>query len=164
MTLDEYLAKKKNVGLSLPQARQPGEGVEDKQKKEWAALPVPKETATTAVPEAKAEFGVSKSEVVIADSQKKLQVLSDLGINVRVKDDARSRRARARYEEEKRQEEWKANKDKEAPKPVVAQPNANSNLLAEDPRLQGQKKKKGPYKPPSNNTENFPALSTAKSS
>lgn len=163
MTLDEYLAKKKNVGLSLPQPRQPGEGVEDKQKKEWAALPVPKETVATSVPEAKAEFGVSKSEAVIADSQKKLQVLSDLGINVRVKDDARARRARARYEEEKRREDEQA-KEKEAPKPV-AQPNANSNLLAEDPRIKGQKKKKGNYKPPTKNEENFPALSTsAKSS
>lgn len=141
MTLDEYLQKKKVVGLELPPARKPGEGATDAEKKAWASQELQKEKATVAVPEKKGDTTVSQDKAVIIESANKLSVFEDLGINVRVRDDARSRRKAQRYEEEKRRQN-----DEKFAKPAT-----------EDPKLK-QKKKKGPYRPPQKTEENFPAL------
>lgn len=145
MTLEEYLQKKKPVGLELPAPRAPGEGASDSEKKTWASVPVQKQDQVVPVPEKKGDTAVVSEEKALSmDSSKKLSVFTDLGINIRVRDDARSRRAKQRYEEEKRRTD-----DEQFAKPTTT-----------DPRLT-QKKKKGPYKAPQKTDENFPALSTA---
>lgn len=144
MTLDEYLQKKKAVSLELPPARKPGEGATDSEKKAWASQELQKEKQAVAVPEKKADTAVvSQDKAIIIDSANKLSAFEGLGINVRVRDDARSRRKAQRFEEEKRRQT-----DERYAKPAT-----------EDPKLNQQKKKKGPYRPPQKTEENFPALS-----
>lgn len=142
MTLEEYLNKKKPVGLSLPAPRAPGEGASDNDKKNWASVPVPnKKEDAVPVPEKRGEGVVSEDKAAIAESAKKLSVFTDLGINVRVKDDARSRQKAQRWEENQRRQN-----DERYAKPAT------------EPKQ--FKKKKAPYKAPQKTEENFPALST----
>lgn len=145
MTLEEFMQKKKPVGLSLPAPRAPGEGASDNDKKNWASVPVAKkEGDAVAVPEKRGEGVVSEDKAVIAESAKKLSVFTDLGINVRVKDDARSRQKAQRWEENQRR-----GTDERYPKPAT------------EPKQQQKKKRpQGGYKAPQKTEENFPALST----
>lgn len=145
MTLDEYLQKKKGVGLELPPARKPGEGASDAEKKAWASQELQKDKQAVAVPEKKADTAVvSQDKAVIIESANKLSAFEDLGINIRIRDDARSRRKAQRFEEEKRRQN-----DEKYAKPAT-----------EDPKLKQKKKKGFPYKAPQKTDENFPALST----
>lgn len=148
MTLDEYLQKKKSVSMELPAPRKPGEGASDAEKKAWAAQELQKDKVSVAVPEKKADTSVvSQDKAVIIDSASKLSVFEDLGINIRIKDDARSRRRAQRFEEDRRRQT-----DERYAKPAT-----------EDPSLKQQKKKKFPYKAPQITEANFPALNAAAS-
>jgi hypothetical protein len=150
ITLDEYLQKKKPVGLEAlglerQSTRAPGEGATDAEKKAWAPLAATKEDVKVAVPEKKGNLVAAEDKATYVDSAKKLSVLvEEFGINVRVRDDAFSRRKAQRFDEERRR-----HSDERYPKPV-----------SEDPRKQ-QRKKRAPnsnYKPPQKTDENFPAL------
>jgi len=141
MTLEDYLKSKKSVSLTLPAPRAPNEGITEVDKKKWAPLPVEAEAPKTTT----ATTSASKEEVKSGNEH--LNVLGEF-FNVRIKDDAHSRRRQQRFDAERREKD-------ERVKPVVQQTGAS--LLAEDPRVKqtGQKKKSKGKVP---TKEDFPSL------
>jgi len=148
MTLADYLAKKKPVGLNLPEPRKPGEGVSDQEKKQWAPTPVEKKP-TVAVVTAETEVVTP----VIGESSKHLSALGEF-FNVRIKDDARTRQRQNRFEEEQRRN----NKSEDRPTPGK-QPVTEEVLKSRESGKRDFNRKKNP---PKDTKENFPALSTTK--
>jgi len=147
ITFDEYLKSKKNIGLTLPPPRVANEGSSEQDKKKWASLPVEKDFTSPVVPVVAKEEKVEKEEVKSGNEH--LNVLGEI-FKVRIKDDAFSRRKQQKADFEKRDPKSK---------PQVQQQTTGASLLAEDPRIQPQKKKyynkgKVPTK------EDFPTLGT----
>jgi len=143
MTLEDYLKSKKSVSITLPPPRSANEGITEQDKKKWAPLPVEGEAPKTSGTAATAS---TKEGVKFGNEH--LSVLGEF-FNVRIKDDAHSRRRQQRFDAERR------DKEKEVQKPVVQQTGAS--LLTEDPRMKqtGQKKKNRGKVP---TKEDFPDL------
>jgi len=146
MTLADYLAKKKPVGLNLPEPRKPGEGVSDQEKKAWAPTPVEKKPTTTVTTAMETEVVTP----VIGESSKHLSALGEF-FNVRIKDDARTQQRQSRFEEEQRRN----TKFEDRPAPGK-QPVTEEVLKSRESEKRDFRKKN----PPKDTKENFPALST----